>query len=78
MSENIYGCFMGNYKKRYRWQCKLFENVQDATEFYEEGVKNNGIANTLLVVVHPMTPNLMRPMAIQNAIKNAFQVDIVE
>jgi hypothetical protein len=78
MSENIYGCFMGNYKKQYRWQCKLFENVQDATEFCEEGIKNNGMKSTLLVVVNPMTPNLIRPMVIQNAIKNAFQVDIIE
>lgn len=75
---DIYGCYMGNYKKQYRWQCKMFNNVSDATDFCKEGVNHNGVEHTLLVVVYPITPNLLRPMVIQNAIKNTFQVDIVE
>lgn len=79
MSEDIYGCYMGNYKKHYKWQCKLFDNVEDATEFCVEGSSTNKTSSSLLVLVNPMTPNIMRPMVIRNSIKNiTCQVDIVE
>jgi hypothetical protein len=70
---------MSNYKKKYRWQCKLFDNEPDATKFSVEGATKNDTSATVLLVVHPMTPNIMRPMVIQNIIKNVTcQIDIVE
>lgn len=79
MSDDIYGCYMSNYTKHYRWQCKLFHNVQDATKFCIEGSSKNETQSSLLVLVNPLTPNIMRPMVIRNSIKNiTCQVDIVE
>lgn len=79
MSEDIYGCYMGNYKKHYKWQCKLFDNVEDATNFCIDGKTKNETQSSLLVIVNPITPNILRPMVIQNSIKKiTCEVDIIE
>lgn len=79
MSEDIYGCYMGNYKKHYRWQCKLFDNVEDATKFCIDGKTKNETQSSLLVIVNPITPNILRPMVIQNSIKKiTCEIDIIE
>lgn len=75
---DIYGCYMANYEKKYRWQCRLFDDVNDATKFAVEGAERNNTPTTLIVVVNSLVPNIMRPMAIQNAIKRVYPVDIIE
>jgi hypothetical protein len=77
MSE-IYGCYMANYQKKYRWQCRLFDEINEASKFAVEGAEKSNTPSPVIILVNPLTPNLLRPMVIQNSIKRLFPVDILE
>lgn len=79
----FYGCFMGDYTKRYRWQCKSFEskseleNEKDATEFALKGSPFSHTP-TLLIEKRSYVPKCLEHYMLSNAIRESIGVDIFE
>lgn len=76
----FYGCYMGSYKKNYRWQCKAFPSEKEATEFAIDATKENDeICFTILVESNPVVPNILQPLLLEHIIsRNMCRVDIVD
>jgi hypothetical protein len=72
---------MGSYKKYYRWQCKLFDSPQEATDFVlTESKKNDAPGITLLIENTPIVPKILEPWMVGHKICNyqKSNVDILE
>lgn len=72
-----YGCFMANYKKFYRWQCKPFSMEKEATKYVVEKAKEYDSPFTLLVSVESYVPKIMHQYQIQRHLRQMTNVDIV-
>ena len=79
MDGKLYGCYLGSYEKRYRWQCKSFSTESESTEFAIRGANKDNSPITLLVEINPMMPEFMHPYLLERFIKQRLvKVDIVE
>jgi hypothetical protein len=70
----FYGCYQGNYEKKYKWQCKAFDNPHDATRYTLDN--NTHSRPSLLLQVSEYMPNAFHKIALENKIKNISKIDI--
>jgi hypothetical protein len=69
---NFYGCYQGDYRYFYKWQCKLFNNQIDATEF----TTNSDSNITLLLPIDKRIPAIAHKVILKNKINKIINVDI--
>ncbi len=69
---------MGSHEKRYRWQCKKFDTVSEATDFAIQSRRE--IPITLMINVPNYIPSFLHPYLLCKAIQKSMlsKIDIVE
>jgi hypothetical protein len=70
----FYGCYQGNYEKMYRWQCKAFDNPNDATRYTLDN--KIGASPSLLLEVNNNIPKILHHFLVRKKIENIIGVDI--
>jgi hypothetical protein len=71
----FYGCYQGNHEKQYKWQCKMFETPQDATNYtYTPDKQPQSV--TVLIPINKYVPIVFHNYLIKKSIHNFFKVDI--
>ena len=74
----FYGCYLGNYEKTYRWQCKIFESEREATLFSNMKADEAMSPLTMLVPVEKYVPEMFHHYKIQKVIRQLTNVDILQ
>jgi hypothetical protein len=76
MTDWIYGCYLGNHKTKYRWECKKFESEPEATSYAIEGRENNGLGPTMVVEVPQYMPEIFHSFVLNRLVKRINHVKI--
>jgi len=74
----FYGCFMGDYSKKFKWQCKAYDNEKEATQYAVEGANKADTPMTLLCEVEPYVPKSLHYFFINRFIQRIITVQIEE
>jgi hypothetical protein len=73
-----YGCYQGNYEKRYKWQCKKFNSEREATTYVDDNNEKDGIKDgfTLHMSINKIYPEFSHIILLRKMISQINQVDI--
>ena len=75
-SEWIYGCYQANGDRLYRWQCKRFDNEEEASDYLLKE-KKDALGPSFIITGSTWFPEALHQRFIQNTIKeNLSQVEI--
>ena len=72
----FYGCYQGNYEKRYKWQCKKFNTEKEATAYAVSSDNNHPNNLTILIPINKYCPTVFHRYLIKQGINNIFGLDI--
>ena len=68
----FYGCYNQGYKKMYRWECKAFQNQEDADQFSIENAEKSDFQTSFIISASSYIPKFIHKFFIQRHLSSLF------